>query len=231
MRLPISISAMTCLLLMASTGCSKQGSDKTENEETESATVAEATDSSAAMDTTETQKTFPIRDPKNKIVTISTDFGDLVLELYRDVAPAHADSFVARTVDGFYNNLTFHRVMDHFMIQGGDPKGDGTGRADYLLPAEFSQLPHNEGTLSMARGGDPNSASCQFFICLERSRSTAGLDGKYTIFGQLLKGYDVLYKIGKVEVVASPSREKSKPKETIYMKKVFLSDADGKPLQ
>lgn len=176
------------------------------------------------------QKRTPVRSAANPIVTMETDLGNMTLELFRDVAPAHADSFVARTKDKFYEGTIFHRVIDGFMIQGGDPKGTGTGNAGYSLKAEFSDLPHVEGTLSMARSRDPNSASCQFFICLGRA---AYLDHQYTVFGQLLKGYDVLHKIGKVEVAAPANNpgEKSRPVQDIHIKHLFLSDAEGKPLQ
>ena len=175
-------------------------------------------------------KTYPIRNENNKLVTIETDSGKMILELYHDVAPAHADSFAARAGDGFYDSLTFHRIIPNFMIQGGDPSGNGTGRAPYLLKAEFSDLPHQEGTLSMARGADPNSASCQFFICFARSRACQALDGKYTVFGQLIKGFDVLHKLEGIETVANPFGEKSTPVQKVFMKKVYLSDADGNPI-
>jgi cyclophilin family peptidyl-prolyl cis-trans isomerase len=137
------------------------------------------------------------RNADNPEIAIETDYGTMKLELFPDVAPAHTDSMLSLIKRGFYNGLTFHRIIDNFMIQGGDPKGNGTGDAGYNLPAEFSNLKHLEGTLSMARSQDPNSASCQFFICLAPA---PWLDGKYTIFGQLMEGNDVLHKIGKVEV-------------------------------
>lgn len=164
----------------------------------------------------------PIRDPKNNIVTMETNMGKMTLELYRDVAPIHADSFVARTVDGFYKGKTFHRVIDNFMIQGGDPLANGTGDAGYKLKAEFSKLPHLEGTLSMARGPDPNSGSCQFFICLARQEY---LDGNYTVFGHLIKGYDVLHKIGSTPVIGE------RPKSKMEITNIYLSDAEGNPLK
>jgi len=154
----------------------------------------------------------------------------LILELYRDVAPAHADSFVARTKDGFYDGTISHRIMKNFMLQAGDPTGTGMGNAGYFLPAEFSDLPHQEGTLSMARSRDINSASCQFFICFGRNSSTAGLDGKYTVFGQLIKGFQTLKKLSEVPVGPSPTGEVSKPIEDVYLRKVFLSDAEGNPI-
>lgn len=172
-------------------------------------------------------KRTPVRNAKNQIATLVTNHGNLTLELYRDVAPGHADSFAARVADGFYDSLIFHRIIDGFMIQGGDPTGTGMGDAGYRLKAEFNNLPHVMGTLSMARSSDPNSASCQFFICLGTTKS---LDGQYTVFGHLLKGYDVLQKLGKVETVMSSSGEKSKPKETVRIIRAYLSDAEGKAL-
>ena len=156
----------------------------------------------------------------------------MVLELYRDVAPAHADSFLARSAEGFYNGTIFHRIVKNFMLQGGDPEGTGRGGAGYYLKAEFSDLPHQDGTLSMARSSDPNSASSQFFICLGRNRSTSGLDGQYTVFGQLTMGYDVLHEIGDVQCAANPGnpREISKPVEDVYLRRAYISDAYGNEL-
>jgi cyclophilin family peptidyl-prolyl cis-trans isomerase len=166
--------------------------------------------------------------PTNKIVTLETNMGKMTLELYHDVAPAHADSFVARTQEGFYDSTIFHRIIDGFMIQGGDPEGTGMGGAKYKLNAEFSKLPHKDGALSMARAQDINSASSQFFICL----GNAGfLDGKYTVFGQLIKGYDVLHAIGKVPVGPSPSGENSKPLQPVTLIKAYVSDTAGNPIK
>ena len=176
---------------------------------------------------------YPVRDTNNPIVTISTKYGDMTLELYRDVAPAHADSFLARTKDGFYqDSIFFHRIIDGFMIQGGDPLGTGMGNAGYFLQAEFSDLPHQDGTLSMARSANPNSASSQFFICLGRNASTASLDGKYTVFGQLLKGFNVLHRIAKIEVMRDPKNpQAAPPKEKVYFERVYVSDAEGNPIK
>ncbi len=189
---------------------------------------------------------YPIRKATNKFVTLEVEYpvkktidkrdtlvmesGKMTLELYRDVAPAHADSFAARATDGFYNNTTFHRIIDGFMIQGGDPKGNGTGGAGYYLKAEFSKLPHQDGTLSMARANDPNSASSQFFICLGRNQTTAFLDGQYTVFGQLVNGFAVLHQVGKVPVTVAMG-EKSKPVVPVYLRKAYLSDAAGNPIK
>ena len=174
--------------------------------------------------------TYPIRDLDNPLVTLKTSYGDMILELYHNVAPIHVDSFIARTSEGFYDSLLFFRVVENFMIQTGDPNNNGTGSAGYLLPAEFSNLPHIEGTLSMARGRSENSAGTQFFIVLARTQSAENLDGKYTIFGHLIKGYDVLHKIGSVEVGPQPNREVSRPTEPVYLYQAYLSDLQGNPL-
>ena len=116
------------------------------------------------------------------------------------------------------------------MIQGGDPEGTGRGGAGYFLKAEFSDLPHQDGTLSMARSSDPNSASSQFYICLGRNRLTANLDGQYTVFGQLITGYNVLHQLGRVQCVANPNdprREVSKPIEEVIIRRAYESDAYG----
>ena len=152
----------------------------------------------------------------------------MTLELYRDVAPQHADSFAARTKEGFYTGLIFHRIVPNFMIQSGDPTGTGGGKALYHLNSEFSKLLHQEGTLSMARfGNNPNSASTQFFICLARNSATASLDGEYSIFGQLIKGYDVLHSIGKVELGFNSRGNKTKPVSDVYIREAFVSDSEG----
>ncbi len=169
------------------------------------------------------EKKYEKRNADNPEIAIETDFGTMTLELFRDVAPIHVDSMLARVRAKFYDGLLFHRIIDGFMIQGGDPKGNGTGDAGYNLPAEFSKLPHVEGTLSMARAQDPNSASCQFFICLAPA---SFLDGKYTIFGHLMSGHDALHKIGKV-AVGGP--ENSKPVTPVYIRKMtVLTDKTDK---
>lgn len=170
----------------------------------------------------------PIRNQNNKFVTLETSAGNLTLELYHDVAPAHADSFLARTTDGFYNGTVFHRIIKGFMIQGGDPTGTGMGDAGYRLNAEFSDLKHDKGTLSMARGPHPNSASCQFFICFANAPH---LDGQYTIFGHVVNGYDTLDKLEQTPVHENPRGEKSVPNEEVKLIKAYESTADGKPIK
>jgi peptidyl-prolyl cis-trans isomerase B (cyclophilin B) len=146
-------------------------------------------------------------------VAIETDFGTMVFELWPDVAYIHCQSFIYLTESGFYDSLTIHRVVPGFVIQGGDPNGNGTGGPSYTLPLETSNRPHIEGTLSMARAQDPNSAGSQFFICLSR---LPALDGRYTVFGHLKDGYDVLHAIEHVSVT------NERPDNPVYIKRMYL---------
>jgi len=123
---------------------------------------------------------------------ISTDQGDVTVELWDDVAPNHVANFLKLASDGFYDNLAFHRIIPGFVIQGGCPKGDGTGGPGYAVKAEFNDRPHDLGVLSMARSADPDSAGSQFFVCLGR---TPHLDGQYTAFGKVTDGIDAIKKI------------------------------------
>lgn len=134
--------------------------------------------------------------PEGNIVSMETSKGPVVLELYPDVAPKHVESFKTLIAKGFYDGLTFHRVVPDFVVQGGDPKGDGTGGPGYNLEAEFSDLPHKRGTLSMARSGHPDSAGSQFYIVLDE-QNARHLDGQYTIFGQVVRGMENVDSIEK----------------------------------
>lgn len=173
-----------------------------------------------------------IRNENDPFVTLETNMGNMTLELYKDVAPIHVDSFLARVKDGFYDSTIFHRVIDSFMIQGGGMSINGQWKqVNYTLPAEFSDLPHYEGTLSMARARDTNSASTQFFIVLQRNQATASLDHKYTVFGQLIRGYDVLHEIGSSATKAGPGGEKSVPVNPVVLIRAYVSDAEGNPVK
>ena len=122
------------------------------------------------------------------------DYGTIAVELDADTAPITVTNFVNLAKEGFYDNLTFHRIMDGFMIQGGDPNGDGTGGADKTIKGEFSsngvenEISHTRGTISMARAQDPDSASSQFFIVQEDSDY---LDGDYAAFGHVTSGMEI----------------------------------------
>jgi cyclophilin family peptidyl-prolyl cis-trans isomerase len=127
--------------------------------------------------------------------------GEIEIVFFPEVAPNHVANFVSLARRGFYNGVTFHRVIDGFMAQGGDPTGTGSGGPGYQIPAEFSELPHKRGTISMARSSDPNSAGSQFFICFGR---TEFLDNQYTVFGEVIRGMEVVDRIRKRDPQANP---------------------------
>jgi peptidylprolyl isomerase len=121
--------------------------------------------------------------------------GRVVIRLRPDLAPKHVERIKTLAAKGFYNGLKFHRVIDGFMAQTGDPKGNGTGGSDLPnVPAEFTSEPFKRGTLGMARASDPNSANSQFFICFG---DASFLNGKYTVFGEVVSGMELVDKIKK----------------------------------
>lgn len=137
--------------------------------------------------------------PAEEIAVIETKFGNMELEFFSDKAPGHVKNFKTLAKAGFYNGTLFHRVIPGFMIQGGDPKSKspdrsmhGMGGPGYTIKAEFNDTKHERGILSMARGGDPDSAGSQFFIIVKNYPS---LDGQYTVFGRVTKGIEVADKI------------------------------------
>lgn len=157
-----------------------------------------------------------------------------VITLYPDVAPLTCKNFEKLVNEGFYNGLTFHRVMDDFMAQGGDPDGTGMGGSPETIKGEFSSngvennLSHQRGVVSMARSADPNSASSQFFICYG---DESFLDGNYAAFGEVTEGMEVVDSFLEVERTMSMSGEPSSPVEPIIMEIVWQieDDAEGHP--
>ena len=148
--------------------------------------------------------------PEERVAVISTKHGDMVVEFYPDVAPMHVESFITLAEEEYFNGTTFHRVIPGFVIQGGDPNskldnralhgtggragkffglGDENDSNTWLIPAEFNDIPHTKGILSMARTNDPNSASSQFFVCHDNAPF---LDKNYTVFGKVIKGHEVI---------------------------------------
>jgi peptidyl-prolyl cis-trans isomerase B (cyclophilin B) len=128
---------------------------------------------------------------------IQTEKGEIVFKFYSEDAPNTIANFVKLAEKGFYDGLTFHRVVPNFVAQGGCPKGDGTGGPGYNIKAEFNKQKHLVGTVAMARAMDPDSAGSQFYICLS---AIPHLDNQYTVFGQVTKGMDIVetIKIGDV---------------------------------
>ena len=170
MKRKIGIAAAIILALFVVTGCQKQ-------EETPKKSEQKKTEASEELLSGTHHAEIQVK-----------DYGTITVELDADTAPITVTNFVNLAKDGFYDNLTFHRIMDGFMIQGGDPNGDGTGGADQTIKGEFSsngvenEISHTRGTISMARAQDPDSASSQFFIVQEDSDY---LDGNYAAFGHV----------------------------------------------
>lgn len=143
-------------------------------------------------------------------VTVDTDKGTFTVELWNDVAPGHSENFLTLVRKGFYDGLSFHRILPGFVIQGGCPRGDGTGGPGWQVKAEFNDRQHVPGVLSMARSSDPDSAGSQFFVCLTREHCKH-LDKQYTAFGKVTSGMDVVEKIAAVEVDPRSGRPKGSP--------------------
>lgn len=169
---------------------------------------------------------------QKEVAVIKTSEGEMVAEFWSDVAPNTVENFKKLAKSGFYDGTAFHRIVKGFMIQGGDPLTKdpskesrwGTGDPGYKIKAEFNDKIHDKGVLSMARSSDPNSAGSQFFICLGRAPH---LDRQYTAFGKVIKGLDVLTKIGDTEVVMSASGEKSKPTKRVSVESIKIEPADS----
>jgi len=169
-------------------------------------------------DSTKTATEATVDAPKSTaerpIVILDTDSGSIVMEFYPDAAPITCDSILSLVNQGFYNGLTFHRIVPGFVIQGGDPKGNGTGNAGFQIQAEHSDRKHVRGTVSMARSPmSIHSSSCQFFICLAPQ---PGLDGEYNLFGQVISGMDVVDKLAKV-----PTKERNMPVEPVVIRRMY----------
>ena len=149
---------------------------------------------------------------ENTYVVIETNLGKIEVELYLDKAPLTAGNFLKLVNEGFYDGVPFHRVIPSFMIQGGDPNGDGTGGPGYTIKDEFHpDLKNVRGTLSMANGG-PNTGGSQFFINVADNNF---LDNRHAVFGKVVSGMDVVEKI-----VASPRDQNDRPRTAVVMKKV-----------
>src|SRR5438094_7351915 len=168
----------------------------------------------------------------NEVAVIKTNEGEMIVQFWTDAAPNTIENFKKLARQGFYDGTIFHRIVKGFMIQGGDPNSKdptkestyGAGDPGYKIKAEFNNHSHDRGVISMARGPDPDSAGSQFFICLAPVRR---LDGQYTTFGKLIKGEDVLDKIGDTPVERNAKGEMSKPTKRIVIESVKIVPANS----
>ncbi len=197
------------LVMLAATvvlcGCEKKSEEK-DNMQSDQKTSAEPK---------------PVPGPVIEMAKIETEMGVIMFQFYRDKAPNHVENFKKLAREGFYDGCAFHRVIPNFMIQGGDPNSkdddrsnDGMGGPGYTIDAEFNELSHTRGIVSMARSGRPDSAGSQFFIMVGNAPD---LDGNYTVFGKVIAGMEMVDKI-----VAVPRDRRDNPLEKVVMKKVSI---------
>src|SRR5947207_4844751 len=187
---------------------------------------------SSALFAAEENKEHPPMNASNEVAVIKTSEGDMVVQFWNDAAPNTIENFKKLAHSGFYDGTIFHRIVKGFMIQGGDPNSKdpgkegsyGEGGPGYKIKAEFNDRSHERGVISMARSSDPDSAGSQFFICLA---GVPRLDHQYTTFGELIKGDDVLEKIGGTPVTRSSTGENSKPTKRGVIESIKIVPADS----
>lgn len=202
-----TVILLLCAFLFSAalTGCSSDTADTGDTKASDTEGSGNADDSDPARTGEDTDSGDPGTNTgrQNGLHHVEIDingYGTIALELDADTAPISVTNFMALAEDGFYDGLTFHRIIDGFMIQGGDPLGNGTGGSDTNIKGEFAKngidnsISHKRGVISMARSGDPDSASSQFFIVHEDSTF---LDGEYAAFGHVTEGMDIVDQICK----------------------------------
>lgn len=206
------IIPIMCIFMIFLVGC---GNNKS-NTSSDNSKNSESSDNNTSNDNSKENANSNSDLP---VATIEIEnYGTVEAELYPEIAPNTVNNFISLANSGFYDGLTFHRIIKDFMIQGGDPKGDGTGGPGYSIKGEFSSngfensLKHTEGVLSMARSSAPNTAGSQFFIMTSTS---SHLDGQYAAFGKVISGMDVVKKIESVSTDAN-----DKPKEKVVIKSI-----------
>ena len=197
----LSISLAAALLFAAGCSANSTTSPSSSAESSKNTSTAESTTASSVdLNALELSQLTKDVAENEDLVEMVTNKGTIKIKLFPEYAPKAVENFMRHAKDGYYNGLTFHRVIDGFMIQGGDPNGDGTGGSSEKIKGEFksngvqNNISHVRGTISMARSSANNSASSQFFIM---QKDTTSLDGKYAAFGTVTSGIDIVDKICK----------------------------------
>ncbi|MCI0331158.1 MAG: peptidylprolyl isomerase [candidate division Zixibacteria bacterium] len=204
---------LTILAAAVFAGCKKEGQQTEKNleatAEVQTPGSTPAPDSALPADATPSTSLGT----SNPQVILETDSGTIVLELFPKEAPITVENFLKLVNQKFYDGLIFHRVIPGFMIQGGDPKGNGSGGPGWTIKGEFGPRKHILGALSMARTADPNSAGSQFFICVA---AAPHLDGQYAAFGQAISGAEVAVKVASV-----PRDANDRPLSPVRIKRAY----------
>ena len=209
---------LAVLMVLALCACRNKAAGSTGGTQAESETAAQTTEQAAEPDGT-------FQKLRHAEITVK-GYGTIKLELDEETAPITVANFVKLAKNGFYNGLTFHRIMDGFMIQGGDPLGNGTGGSDEKIKGEFSQngvdnpISHVKGVISMARSNQPDSASSQFFITVA---DATFLDGAYAAFGRVTEGMEVAEKIAK-DAKPVDNNGSVKPAEQPVIESIVITD-------
>ena len=219
MRKTVTLAVLVSAMALFGAGCQKKESQENkpvaeETKKQETPPVTTPTPKMVPQVSQAEMQAVTFKKGEKPRVKLETSLGTIVVELWPDVAPTHCKNFVYLAQKGFYDSVLVHRVIPGFVLQSGDPNGDGSGGPGYTIPAEFSDHKHIKGTLSMARTPDPNSAGSQFFICLA---PTPNLDSQYTVFGQTVEGMDVVDKFNQVKTVAN-----DRPATPIYLLKAIV---------
>jgi cyclophilin family peptidyl-prolyl cis-trans isomerase len=215
-----SIAMLSILLLaLAAAGCgSKNKTDETGDKQTEAV-------SGSAVKQWSTMPEMTIDPKKSYTATFHTSKGDFKVELFADEAPTTVNNFVFLAKQKFYEGITFHRIIESFMIQTGDPNGDGSGGPGYHIPDELgSDLKYEIGTVAMARTRAPDSGGSQFFICTGPDSLNLNQTPDYAIFGKVIEGMDTVMAIAKSPVEMSPNGELSKPVDKITIDSINIEE-------
>ncbi len=206
-KIPMIIALMLLLVLgTLAFGCDRPGTTTTTSDQEQTDTTEEDNgteeneNDGTEVEEEEAEVSAEYTPGDGPRVVMETSQGNLLIELFPDVAPITVEKITKLINDGFYDGLTFHRYVPGFVVQGGDPDGDGTGGPGFTIKAEFNERPHIRGALAMARSADPDSAGSQFYFVLDRAQA-AQLDGKYTVFGQIIEGLENMDKLRQGDVM------------------------------
>ena len=206
-RIVALLAGVVCLVGLAGCSTPNSTSSSENNAASTAGSAAGAADSTANADNSTSGSEISYEENAIMVEITMKDGSVMKLELYPEAAPITVENFVKLTNEGFYDGLTFHRILEDFMIQGGDPDGNGTGGPGYGIKGEFEEngwdnpISHQKGVISMARSGNPDSAGSQFFIV---HGDASFLDGKYAAFGKVVEGLDVLDALAAVETEYNP---------------------------